>query len=182
MSVIRKLARYYRSYLGCTALVAEMKFRSKKYARAKNNENPRKNPFETYSIDIETHTITKLPSGGVNTYPMWSPNAKMMPFRRMLGETTSEVFVADDDGSNPPGISRTIQTLTAGRHLRRTEHDRIRVQPWEPESSDLYDVSGWKRRATRRGYGKTRHGSEMVARRRGDLLRHMRQVRVQRRL
>lgn len=102
MSVIRKLARYYRSYLGFTALVAEMKFRSKKYARAENNENPRKNPFETYSIDIETHTITKLPSGGVNTYPMWSPHAKMMPFRRMLGETTSEVFVADDDGSNPP--------------------------------------------------------------------------------
>lgn len=66
---------------------------------------PRKNPSEIYAIDIATHSITKLLSGGVNTYPVWSPDGKMMAFRRMLGETNSEVFVADANGSNPRNIS-----------------------------------------------------------------------------
>lgn len=66
---------------------------------------PRKNPSEIYSIDIATHSITKLLSDGVNTYPVWSPDGKMMAFRRMLGETNSEVFVADADGSNPRNIT-----------------------------------------------------------------------------
>ena len=66
---------------------------------------PRKNPSEIYSIDIATRSITKLISDGVNTYPVWSPDGKMMAFRRMLGETNSEVFVADADGSNPRNIT-----------------------------------------------------------------------------
>ena len=66
---------------------------------------PRKNSSEIYSIDITTHSIAKLISDGVNTYPVWSPDGKMMAFRRMLGETNSEVFVADADGSNPRNIT-----------------------------------------------------------------------------
>lgn len=66
---------------------------------------PRKNPSEIYSIDISTHSTTKLLSEGVNTYPVWSPDGKSLAFRRMLGETNSEVFVADADGSNPRNIS-----------------------------------------------------------------------------
>ncbi|HZQ94359.1 MAG TPA: LpqB family beta-propeller domain-containing protein [Candidatus Sulfotelmatobacter sp.] len=66
---------------------------------------PRKNPSEIYWIDIATRSITKLMAGGVNTYPVWSPDGKMMAFRRMLGETNSEVFVADADGSNARNIT-----------------------------------------------------------------------------
>jgi len=66
---------------------------------------PRKNASEIYSIDIATRSITTLLSGGVNTYPVWSPDGKRMAFRRMLGETDSEVFVADADGSNPQNIT-----------------------------------------------------------------------------
>ena len=66
---------------------------------------PSKNPSEIYSIEIATHSTTKLLSGGVNTYPVWSPDGKMLAFRRMLGETNSEVFVADGDGSNPRNIT-----------------------------------------------------------------------------
>ena len=66
---------------------------------------PRKNPSEIYSIDIAAHSISKLISDGVNTYPVWSPDGKMMAFCRMLGETNSEVFLADADGSNPRNIT-----------------------------------------------------------------------------
>lgn len=66
---------------------------------------PRKNPSEVYSIDIATHSISKLISDGVNTYPVWSPDGKRMAFRRMLGETNSEVFLAEADGSNPRNIT-----------------------------------------------------------------------------
>lgn len=66
---------------------------------------PRKNPSEIYSMDVATHSITKLLSDGVNTYPVWSPDGKMMAFRRMLGETNSEVFVSDADGSNARNIT-----------------------------------------------------------------------------
>src|SRR5215471_19103186 len=48
---------------------------------------PRKNPSEIYSIDIASRSVTKLLSGGVNTFPVWSPDGKKMAFRRMLGET-----------------------------------------------------------------------------------------------
>jgi TolB protein len=66
---------------------------------------PKKNPSEIYSIDLETRRITKLVSGGVNTYPVWSPDGKKLAFRGMLGETNSEVFVANADGSDPHNIT-----------------------------------------------------------------------------
>src|SRR6516165_6360236 len=67
--------------------------------------------------------------------------------------------------------------MVAGR-----EHDRIRLQPWESELSNLYDASGWQRCATRRRYRRTWHSPEVVARWEDDLFHYMRQVRVQRRL
>ena len=66
---------------------------------------PRKNPSQIFSIEIATHRISKLLSDGINTYPVWSSDGKWMAFRRMLGETNSEVFVADADGSNPRNIT-----------------------------------------------------------------------------
>jgi TolB protein len=59
---------------------------------------PKKNDAEIYTIDLATRHVTKVIEGGVNTFPVWSPDAKKIAFRRMLGEN-SEVFVANADGS-----------------------------------------------------------------------------------
>ena len=61
---------------------------------------PKKNSSEIYSIELSSRNITKLISGGVNTYPVWSPDGKRIAFRRMLGENNSEVFIANADGSD----------------------------------------------------------------------------------
>jgi TolB protein len=66
---------------------------------------PRKNAAEIYTIDLSTRRVLKLISGGVNTYPAWSPDGRKMAFRKMLGESNSEVFVADADGSNQQNIT-----------------------------------------------------------------------------
>jgi TolB protein len=66
---------------------------------------PRKNDSDILVIDIATQRITKLITGGVNTYPAWSPDAKRIAFRRMLGEMNSEVFVANADGSDARNLT-----------------------------------------------------------------------------
>jgi TolB protein len=66
---------------------------------------PQKNPAEIYSIDIDSRKITPLIAGGVNTYPAWSPDGNQIAFRRMLGESNSEVFIADADGANARNLT-----------------------------------------------------------------------------
>ena len=66
---------------------------------------PKKNSSEIYSVELANHRITKLISGGVNTYPVLSPDGKKLAFRRMVGETNSEVFVANADGSDAHNIT-----------------------------------------------------------------------------
>lgn len=59
---------------------------------------PEKNSAEIYRIDVTSGKIATLISGGVNTYPVPSPDGKRIAFRKMV-ETNSEVFVANIDGS-----------------------------------------------------------------------------------
>lgn len=59
---------------------------------------PQKNAAEIYRIDAKTGKITTLISGGVNTYPVPSPDGTRIAFRKML-DTNSEVFVANIDGT-----------------------------------------------------------------------------------
>jgi TolB protein len=66
---------------------------------------PHKNPAQIYSIEVATRRVTQLISGGVNTYPVWSPDGREIAFRRMLGEMNSEVFVANSDGSGARNLS-----------------------------------------------------------------------------
>ena len=66
---------------------------------------PKKNASDIYSIELTSRRITKLISGGVNTYPMWSPDGKKLAFRRMLGADNSEIFVANGDGSAERNIT-----------------------------------------------------------------------------
>jgi TolB protein len=60
---------------------------------------PKKNTSEIYVIDVASKKITSLISGGTNTYPSWSPDEQHIAFRKMIGETNSEVFVSKSDGS-----------------------------------------------------------------------------------
>jgi TolB protein len=66
---------------------------------------PKKNASEIYSIDIKTHQVKTLISGGTNTYPSWSPDGRKIVFRRMIGEMNSEVFVANSDGTGEQNLT-----------------------------------------------------------------------------
>ena len=66
---------------------------------------PKKNDADIYVIDVATKQAQKIISGGVNTYPAFSPDGKRMAFRRMLGENNSEVFIANSDGSDQRNLT-----------------------------------------------------------------------------
>jgi len=66
---------------------------------------PAKNASDIYILDLATRRATKVITGGVNTYPAFSPDGKRLAFRRILGELNSEVFVADIDGSHQKNIT-----------------------------------------------------------------------------
>lgn len=61
---------------------------------------PEKNESEIYSVDVRSKKVTTLISGGVNTYPIMSPDGRHIAFRKIIGEMNSEVYVADADGKN----------------------------------------------------------------------------------
>jgi len=93
--------------------------RSILYCTNDDLDPPRKNAAEIYRIDLATGRITTVISGGVNTYPVPSPDGRKIAFRKML-DVNSEVFVADADGSN-------IKNLT--------DHPAFEGWPaWSPDS------------------------------------------------
>jgi TolB protein len=65
----------------------------------------KKNSSEIYIADAATGAVRPVITGGVNTYPSGSPDGRRIVFRRMLGETNSEVFVADGDGSHAVNLT-----------------------------------------------------------------------------
>jgi TolB protein len=66
---------------------------------------PKKNSSEIYSLDLKTREAMLLITGGTNTYPSWSPDARQILFRKMIGETNSEIFVANSDGSGARNLT-----------------------------------------------------------------------------
>ena len=66
---------------------------------------PEKNESQIYSIDLATKQVATLVSGGVNTFPVMSPDGRKLAFRRIIGDMNSEVFVADADGRNAKNIT-----------------------------------------------------------------------------
>ena len=66
---------------------------------------PKKNASDIEVIDLKTRKVTKLITGGTNTFPVFSPDGKWIAFRRMLGEMNSEVFVARADGSEQKNLT-----------------------------------------------------------------------------
>jgi len=84
---------------------------------------PRKNDSDIMVFDLATRKITTLITGGVNTFPNWSPDGKYLAFRRMVGETNSEVFLANADGTGAHNI---------------TNHPAFDGWPaWSPDSSRI---------------------------------------------
>jgi TolB protein len=65
---------------------------------------PLKNAAEIYRIDVATAKITTLVSGGVNTYPVPSPDGTKIAFRKFL-DNNSEVFVANIDGTRARNLT-----------------------------------------------------------------------------
>ena len=66
---------------------------------------PKKNSADINAVDLATQKITRLITGGINTYGSWSPDMKHIAFRKIIGDENSEVFVADGDGSNPRNLT-----------------------------------------------------------------------------
>lgn len=66
---------------------------------------PAKNESAIYAIDLASGVVETLISGGVNTFPVMSPDGTRIAFRRIVGDMNSEVFVADSDGSNPRNLT-----------------------------------------------------------------------------
>lgn len=67
---------------------------------------PAKNESQIYSIDLATKQVRTLISGGVNTFPVMSPDGRKIAFRRIVGDMNSEVFVADADGRNAKNLTK----------------------------------------------------------------------------
>jgi len=66
---------------------------------------PKKNSADINAVDLATKKITRLITGGINTYGSWSPDMKHIAFRKIIGDENSEVFVADADGSKPRDLT-----------------------------------------------------------------------------
>ncbi|HEY7878186.1 MAG TPA: hypothetical protein VIC55_08165 [Gemmatimonadaceae bacterium] len=66
---------------------------------------PKKNDADIKIIDLATGERRVLITGGINTYPVFSPDGRFIAFRRMLGRMNSEVFVADSDGRNARNLT-----------------------------------------------------------------------------
>ena len=66
---------------------------------------PKKNDTKIYSIDVKDRHVSTLISGGVNTYPSWSPDMKKIAFRKIIGDMNSEIFVANSEGTNSRNIT-----------------------------------------------------------------------------
>lgn len=66
---------------------------------------PEKNESEIYAIDLATKRVRTLISGGVNTFPVMSPDGTRIAYRKIIGDMNSEIFVADADGRNPKNLT-----------------------------------------------------------------------------
>jgi TolB protein len=66
---------------------------------------PKKNSAEIYSVDLGTKKLTRLITGGINTYGSWSPDMSRIAFRKIIECENSEVCVANGDGSNPRNLT-----------------------------------------------------------------------------
>lgn len=66
---------------------------------------PAKNASDIFRLDLASGRIDTLITGGVNTFPVMSPDGTRIAFRRIVGDMNSEVFVANADGSEARNLT-----------------------------------------------------------------------------
>jgi TolB protein len=99
---------------------------------------PRKNDSDIDVAHLKTGKITTLITGGVNTFPDFSPDMKHIVFRRMLGEMNSEVFIADADGTNARYQILIMTPDVSDVRLVANTEGRATVPRWSPDGNTLY--------------------------------------------
>jgi len=115
-----------------------------------------KNDSDIDVADLSTGIITTLITGGVNTYPAWSPDMKHIAFRRMVGEMNSEVFIADADGGNArnltnhPAFDGWAAWSPDGKLIAFASNRNARYQIFimKPDGTDVHLVANTEGRAT----------------------------------
>jgi TolB protein len=118
---------------------------------------PKKNDSDIYAIDLGNRLTTKIITGGVNTYPVWSADGSKMAFRRMLGDTNSEVFVANSDGSgahnvtNNPAFDGWPEWSPDGKQIAfasNRSNSNYQIYLMDAEGGNVRKVAGTEGRAT----------------------------------
>ncbi|HEY9024248.1 MAG TPA: LpqB family beta-propeller domain-containing protein [Burkholderiaceae bacterium] len=75
------------------------------YCTTDDLDPPRKNESAIFRLDLRSRVATTLVSGGVNTFPVMSPDGRHIAFRKIIDGGNSEVFVADADGSHSRNLT-----------------------------------------------------------------------------
>ena len=75
------------------------------YCTTDDLDPPRKNESDIFRLVLSTGALTKVITGGVNTFPVLSPDGKHIAYRKIIDSTNSEVFLADADGGNPRNLT-----------------------------------------------------------------------------
>jgi Tol biopolymer transport system component len=117
---------------------------------------PHKNDSDIDVVELATGKVTTLITGGINTYPAWSPDMKQLVFRRMLGEMNSEVFIADGDGhnarnlTNHPAFDGWPAWSPDGKLIAFASNRNLRYQIFvmNPDGSNVRLVANTEGRAT----------------------------------
>ena len=116
---------------------------------------PRKNDAEIQQMDLATGKIEVLLTGGINTYPAFSPDGKFIAYRHFVGEN-SEVFVADANGSNPRNITNSPAFdgwpawSPGGKRLAfsSNRNSSYQIHVMDPDGSNVRLVANTEGRAT----------------------------------
>jgi TolB protein len=134
---------------------------------------PQKNDADIFRVELDTGRIATVISGGVNTYPVPSPDGSKIAFRKMIG-TNSEVFVANSDGSglknltdnptfdgwpawspdgkriafagNRNGVYQVFVMDADGSDVRLVANTegRATAPKWSPDGKSIYFTNCWR--------------------------------------
>lgn len=80
------------------------------YCSARDNPDQSSAPegeiYEIYTVKPDGSDATRIAKDkGINTYPSYSPDGRLIVFRKIIGNKNSEVFVMNADGSSPRNLT-----------------------------------------------------------------------------